>query len=108
MVRLVCFITPSSLIKVGSKAIEWVPIAGPAFKYTKKMEKFTGIADPVTAGSRGIGIIFNHCFGKLGALSLECVIWVSFSIAGGLFANPTLIATGAEFGNILLDEIFDD
>ena len=41
--------------------------------------------------SRGVGILFNYCFGKAGAVSIECALWFGFSVAGGVTCNPALI-----------------
>jgi hypothetical protein len=40
-------------------------------------------------------------FPQLGAL------WFGFSVAGGITCNPALIAAGAQFGNMVMDEIID-
>lgn len=105
------FVTPSNMVKIGSKlgkkAGEFVPIIGPTLEFTKKAKKVTELTDPVSASSRGIGILFNYCFGKAGATSIECILWLSFSAAGGVTCNPTLIALGAQFGNMVIDEILD-
>lgn len=63
------------------------------------------MTDPVSASSRGIGILFNYCFGKTGAVYLECILWFGFLTAGGVTANPALIALGAQFGNIVVEDI---
>ena len=107
MTKLIYFITPKSIIKIGSKATEFIPILGPMAQYTKKAKKVTELSDPVSAISRGIGIIFNYCFGKAGAMSIECVLCLALSTAGGITANPALIVGGAEFENMLFDEIMD-
>ena len=87
--------------------VRTLPILGPMATYTKKAKKVTELNNPVSATSRGIGLMFNYCFGKAGAMSIECILWLGLSTAGGLTANPGLIAGGAEFGNTLLDEIID-
>ena len=76
-------------------------------EFTKKAKKVTEMTDPVSASSRGIGILFNYCFGKAGAVSIECLLWISLSAAGGGTCNPGLIAAGAQFGNMVIDEIID-
>ena len=105
------FITPTGLItvasKVGGKAAEFLPVLGPAVKYTKKAKQVTQLTDSVSASSRGIGVMFDFCFGKAGTMSAECLLWLSLSTAGGLTGNPLLIAAGAEFGIMLLEEITD-
>ena len=103
--EIIYFVTPSSFVKIASKAGEFIPALGPAIEFTKKAKKVTEMTDPVGASSRGIGIIFNFCFGKIGAVSVECALWLSFSVAGGVTANPGLIALGAQFGNLVIDDI---
>ena len=103
--KIIYFVTPSSFVKIASKAGEFIPALGPAIEFTKKAKKVTEMTDPVGASSRGIGIIFNFCFGKIGAVSVECALWLSFSVAGGVTANPGLIALGAQFGNLVIDDI---
>ena len=107
MTKIIYFVRPKTIIKLGSKTVEFIPILGPMAQYTKKAKKVTQLSDPVSATSRGIGIMFDHCFGKAGAMTIECILWLGLSTAGGITGNPILIAGGAEFGNILLDEIID-
>lgn len=111
MTTIIYFITPQSIIKIGSKigtkAVEFVPILGPSVEFTKKAKKVTQLSDPVSASSRGIGILFNYCFGKAGAVSLECILWLGFATAGGVICNPTLITIGAQFGSMIIDEIIE-
>ena len=64
MTQIVYFITPKAIIKVGNKALEFVPVFGPFLEYTKKAKRATELSDPVSASSRGIGMIFNYCFWK--------------------------------------------
>ena len=104
---LILFITPKTIAKLGTKAVEFIPVVGPSLEFTKKAKKITEISDPVSASSRGVGILFNYCFGKAGAVSIECILWLGLSTAGGLTANPALIAFGAQFGNLVIDEIID-
>jgi len=105
MTQILYFVTPTSIVKIGSKAAEFVPILGPTLEFTKKAKKVTELTDPVSASSRGIGVLFNYCFGKAGAVSIECILWLGFSTAGGATCNPTLIAVGAQFGNMVIDEL---
>lgn len=107
MIKIMYFVTPSGLVKVGAKAIEFIPMIGPSLTFTKKAKKFTQISNPVSAGSKGIGLIFNYCFGKTAALSVECFLYIVFVFGGGITGNPVLIAAGAECGNLILDELFD-
>ena len=104
---IIYFITPKSLVKIGTKAAEWIPILGPTLDFTKKAKKVTEMTDPVSASSRGVGIVFNYCFGKAATVSIECALWFGLSVAGGLTGNFTLIAAGAQFGNMVMDEILE-
>ena len=104
---IIYFVTPTTMVKIGSKAAEFVPILGPSLEFTKKAKKVIEMTDPVSASSRGIGILFNYCFGKAGAVSLECALWLGFSVTGGATCNPGLIALGAQFGNMVIDDLID-
>jgi hypothetical protein len=101
------FITPKTVAKLGTKAAEFVPFIGPGVEYVKKAQKLTDISDPVTASSRGVGMIFKSCFGKTAVVSVECALWLGFSVAGGITANPVLIGLGAQMGNLIVDELID-
>lgn len=105
MAKIIDFVTPKALVKITNKAGEFIPIIGPMLTYTKKAQKMTDLADPVSATSKGIGVMFEYCFGKTAKVSAECVLWLGFSVAGGLSANPALIAAGAGFGEMVVDEI---
>ena len=107
MVKVVYFITPTSFVKIGTKLIEFIPVIGPTLEFSKKARKVTELGDPVSASSRGIGMIFGYCFGKTGALSIECALWLSLSVTGGITGNPGLIAVGTQFGTMVVDEIID-
>ena len=65
------------------------------------------MTDPVSASTRGIGLVFNFCFGKAGALSAECILWLGCSVLGGATGNPILITAGVQFASDLRDEIWD-
>lgn len=80
MTKILYFITPTSIVKIGSKAAEFIPILGPTLEFTKKAKKVTELTDPVSASSRGIGVLFNYCFGKAGAVSIECILWLEFEV----------------------------
>ena len=74
MTKIIYFVTPTNMVKIGrkigTKAAEFVPIIGPTLEFTKKTKKVTKMTDPVSASLRGIGIIFNYCFGKANAISI--------------------------------------
>ena len=74
MTTIICFLTPKSLVKVGTKAAEFIPVLGSTLVYTKKAKKITEMTDPVSASSRGVGMLFKYCFGKAGAVSIECTL----------------------------------
>ena len=107
MTTIIYFVTPRSLVKIGSKAAEFIPILGPSLEFTKKAKKVIEMTDSINASSRGVGILFNYCFGKAGAVSIECALWLGFSVAGGLTCNPALIVVGTQLGNMVIDEILD-
>lgn len=104
---IIFWITPTTLAKLGSKAVEFIPGLGPGLKFTKQAEKITKLTDPVSYLTRTVGMLFNYCFGKTGAVSVECILWVSLSVAGGITCNPLLITAGTEFGNMILDEFIN-
>ena len=105
MTQIIYFVTPKSIIKITSKAGEFLPIIGPTLTYTKKAQKMTELANPISATSRGIGMMFEYCFGKTAKVSTECVLWFGLSVVGGVTANPVLIAAGAQFGEMVVDDI---
>jgi hypothetical protein len=107
MIKIIYFLTPRSLVKIATKGLEFIPIIGPTLEFTKRAKKATEMVDPISASSLGIGILFNYCFGKAGAVSIECALWFGFSVAGGMTCNLALIAAGAQFGNMVIDEIID-
>ena len=86
---------------------EFIPVSEPTLEFSKKAKKVTELTDPISASSRGVGILFNYCFGKAGAVSVECALWFGLSVTGGMTGNPALIAAGAQFGNMVIDEILD-
>ena len=107
MTTIICFVTPKSLVKVETKAAEFIPVLGPTLEYTKKAKKITEMTDPVSASSRGVEMLFKYCFGEAGAVSIEYTLWLTCSIAGGVTCNPTLIAAGAQFRNMVVYEMLD-
>lgn len=68
MTKILYFIIPTSLVKIGSKAAEFIPVLGPTLDFSKKAKKVTEMTDPISASSRGVGILFNYCFGKARAV----------------------------------------
>lgn len=107
MSKIICFLTPQSFVKVGTKIAEFVPLLGPTVEYSRKAKKITQISDPVSASAQGVRMLFTYCFGKVGAITLECSLWITLSVAGGVTCNPNLIAAGAQFGSLVLDEILE-
>ena len=105
MVQIIYFVKPKTFVKLTTKAGEFLPIIGPTLTYTKKAQKMTELADPVSAASRGVGMMFEFCFGKTAKVSTECILWFGFSVVGGVTANPVLIAAGAQFGEMVVDDI---
>ena len=39
MTKIIYFVTPTTLVKIGSKAAEFVSILGPSLEFTKKAKK---------------------------------------------------------------------
>ena len=58
MTKIIYFVTPTTMVKIGSKSAKFVLILGPSLKFTKKAKKVTEITDPINTLSRGIGIFF--------------------------------------------------
>jgi hypothetical protein len=73
---IICFITPASMVKIASKAAEFIPVCGPYIEYTKKAKTLTQLSNFVSAGPKGVGIMFTFCFGKARALTAECALWL--------------------------------
>ena len=71
--KIIYFVTPTTIIKIRNKFAEFIPILGPSLEFTKKAKRVTEMANPVSASSREIVILFNYCFGKAGAVSVECI-----------------------------------
>ena len=105
--NILYFITPQTMVKVGAKATEFIPLVGPQVEFYKKTKKLTELSDPVSATSKGIGLIFKQCFGKTATLSAECIIWFGCSVVGGITGNLPIIALGAQVGNLIVDELLD-
>lgn len=103
MTKIIYFVTPITIAKIGNKAAEFVPILGPSLEFTKKAKKITQMIDPVSASSRRIGILFNYW--KAGAVFLECTLWLGYLAAEDATCNPGLIALNAQFGNMIIDNI---
>lgn len=107
MTNLLFFIPPKLVAKLANKATEFVPVLGPFANFNKKVTKITSATNPISASTQGVGMLFNYCFGKAGAVTAECILWFGFSTIGGMTANPAFIAVGAEFGNMILDEFIE-
>ena len=59
MTKIVYFIRPKTLAKLSSKTVEFLPVVGPTVEFGKKAVKVSEMTDPVSASSRGIGMMFN-------------------------------------------------
>ena len=97
MIQIGYFVTPKTLVKITTKAGEFLQIIDPTLTYTKKAQKMTELDDPVSATSRGIEMLFEYCFEQAAKVSAECILWFGLLVAGGITANPAIIAFGAEF-----------
>lgn len=69
------FIPHSLLNKVVEAASEYVPIVGPAVKYSRKAVMVTKIAKPVQASTRAVGYLVSACSGPIIKLSnIHCYV----------------------------------
>ena len=59
------FIPHSLVDKAVSVGTEYVPIVGPAYKYSRKAIKITKIANPVKASTRAVGYLVSACSGPV-------------------------------------------
>ena len=64
------FFNPTSLVKIVSKAAKFILVVGPSLGFTKIAKKVTEMTDPLNVTSRGMSIMFNYYFGKVGAVSI--------------------------------------
>jgi len=60
MTKIIYFVTPTNLVKIGSKAAKFIPVVVPTLDFTKKVKKVTEMTHPISASSRGIRIAFNY------------------------------------------------
>lgn len=102
MTKIIYFVTSKSIIIITTKAAKFVLILGPSLEFTKKVTKMINLVNP---SSEMIGMLFNYCFGKASAVSIEWILWFGFSIVGGATCNPRLIGLGAPFSNMVIDKI---
>jgi hypothetical protein len=107
MTAILYFVTPKSLVKIGSKAAEFIPVLGPTLDFSKKAKKVSELTDPVSASARGVGILFNYCFGKAGAVSVECALCMVQALCDRRHDGQSSFTAGAQFGNMVMDEILD-
>ena len=106
MTSIIMFISPKPFInKIASIGNEFVPVVGPMVKFTKKASKLTKITNPVTAASRGVGLVVISCTGPVIKYPVLCALWGTTAIVGGITVNPVLIGFSLEFSEIILEEI---
>ena len=74
MIKIIYFITTSTIITIRSKSTEFLLVVGPSLKIIKKSKKITEMSDPVNALAGGIWLVFTYCFRKADVVSLECVL----------------------------------
>lgn len=91
------FIPQPLVEKALSKATEYVPIAGPAFKYGRKAMEVTKIANPVKASTRAVGYLVAACTGEVLKYPVYCSLWASFGLLGVATGNPVLIGAANRF-----------
>ena len=96
---------PQPLVdKTVSIATEYVPIVGPAFKYSRKAMKVTKIADPVKASTRAVGYLVSICTGPVLKYPALCAMWAASGMIEVTTGNPVLIGVSLEFAEMLLEE----
>jgi hypothetical protein len=96
---------PRSLVdKTMSVATEYVPIVGPAFKYSRKAMKVTKMTDPVKASTRAVGYLVSACTGPIIKYPALCAMWAASGAVGITTGNPVLIAVSLEFAEMILEE----
>ena len=109
MSSIVLFISPKPFIKkVASVGTEFVPIVGPMVKFTTKASKITKITNPVTAASRGVGLVVISCTGPIIKYPALCALWGTTAVVGGITVNPVLIGASLEFSEMILEEVFGE
>ena len=91
--------------KVIEKSVEFVPVIGPGLKYIKTAKKVNKFANPVKATTYTAGMLLEICGAKYAKYSALCTVWATTTTAGFLTGNPALIAVGAQFGNMVIDDI---
>lgn len=102
MVKVILFITPEVIAKISSKSIEFRPVISWSLDLSRKAVKLTKLSDLVSSATLAVGTMFEFSFGKIIAISIECTLWPSLSIAGGLISNPTITASGWSFSSMVI------
>lgn len=106
MINIVFFVSPKPFIKkVASTGSEFIPVVGPMVKFVTKAEKVTKITNPVTAASRGVGMVVIACTGPIIKFPALCALWGATAVVGGMTANPVLIGASLEFSEMILEEL---
>ena len=109
MSSILLFISPKPIIKkIASTGSEFVPIVGPMIKFTTKASKITKISNPVTAASRGVGLVVIACTGPIIKYPVLCALWGTTAVVVGATANPVLIGASLEFSEMILEEVFGE
>lgn len=91
--------------KCLEKGGEFVPILGPAVKYTRKAITVAKIADPVTASTRSVGYLVSACTGPVIKYPVLCLLWATTGAAGLASGNPALVGASLEFATMILEEL---
>lgn len=93
--------------KVTNKAVDYVPLIGPAFRYAKTAKKITNFSSPVKATTYTAGLLIEICGGKFAKYSAQCAVWATTTAAGLATGNPVLIGVGMEVGSQILEDFYD-
>jgi hypothetical protein len=84
---------------VVDRVIDFVPVIDGLVKFTTTAQKISKISNPVTATSRGIGLVVISCTGPLVAYPALCALWLTYSGFGIATGNPALLTAGLDFGS---------
>lgn len=81
-----------------------IPVAGSNIEYFKEAKKISKASNLIRVSTEGIHFLFEICLGRLTALGINCLRWLTLSVAKGVFCNPTLIDVGYEIGSMKIDK----
>ena len=91
--------------KCLEKGGEFVPILGPAVKYTRKTTTVSKMADPVRASTRSVGYVVSACSGPVVKYPALWALWAATGAVGIVSGNPAFIGASLEFATMILEEL---